>query len=58
MKIEKKDVNKVFKINNFFDNFKFKYDDNYIFELSKDVEVSIDRLLKAFEEINKKKGSK
>lgn len=51
MKIGKNDVNKIVKICNFFQDFKLKYNDDGIFDLSKDVEISIDRLLALIEEI-------
>ncbi len=58
MIIEQKDVDKIFEICNFFDEFKFKYNDDSIFDLSQSIEMGIDRLLVLFEEINKKKESK
>ncbi|MCL4321992.1 MAG: hypothetical protein M1478_04555 [Deltaproteobacteria bacterium] len=58
MKIKKEDIDKVLKISDFFEEFKFKYDDDGIFDLSKSIESEIDRLLVLFEEINKKKEIK
>jgi hypothetical protein len=55
MKIKKEDIDEVFKICNFFEEFKFKYDDYCIFDLSKSIEMEIDKLLYLFEEINKKR---
>ena len=52
MKIGKKDINKIVKICNFFEDFKLKYPEyDGIYDLSKDVEISIDRLLVLIEEI-------
>jgi hypothetical protein len=51
MKIKKTDINKIAKICNFFESLKFRYSEfDGLYDLSKDVEISIDRLLVAMEE--------
>jgi hypothetical protein len=51
MIIEKKDINNIANICDFFESLKFKYSElDGLYDLSEDVEISIDRLLAAMEE--------
>ena len=54
MKNKKTDINKIVKMCDFFESLKFKYSEvNGLYDLAKDVEISIDRLLVAMEEKGK-----